>query len=78
MSKQMVENLPHRYADSFGNGVCERLECGRDEDDAIHARYDDRTLVTLALETFRSVYPADSARAQELAMKCRLEGGLQV
>jgi NTP pyrophosphatase (non-canonical NTP hydrolase) len=33
-----VENAPHRYADSFGNGCCERLECGRDASDPIHHR----------------------------------------
>lgn len=36
---QKVENRPHRYRDSFDNGCCERLECGRDRDDPIHHRH---------------------------------------
>lgn len=34
----LTVNYPHAYRDSFGNGVCERAECGRTEFDPIHVQ----------------------------------------
>lgn len=76
-----VENVRHEYRDSFGNGVCEREECGRDRDDAIHHTLTDMSIVIAALETWeptRYGRPSDGARAKELATQCRMEGGLAV
>lgn len=43
MSTQ-VANLSHDYEDSFGNGCCQRLECGRDKNDPIHGGKPDESL----------------------------------
>lgn len=72
-----VENHPHRYADC--NGACARLECGRDENDAIHQTSRDEDIVSAALDYWASgENTANANRARELARKLRTEGGLAV
>jgi hypothetical protein len=50
----MTENRPHLYRDSF----CERVECGRDEDDPIH------NIRQLLPEPWRN--PTDPARMAQV------------
>lgn len=81
MRTQDVQNHTHKYEDSFGNGCCQRLECGLDRDDPVHQTLRDEDIVTYALEAWtagRFGTKADEMRAKELAMKLRMEGGLAV
>lgn len=48
-------NLPHRYADSFGNGVCERVECGQEKDAEVHRLHELRLNFTFLAHEHRGI-----------------------